>query len=233
VADGPVIQAAADRALGKGVRPGDCFDLLKQFRIGHPDVPVGVLTYANLLFARGKKDFYRRAARAGVDSVLVADIPAAEAVPFAVIARAEGIAPVLIAAPNTPDPTLERIAQLSAGYTYCVARAGITGAGMLSLNHCSLFDRLAAFGAPPPVLGFGLSQPQHLPMAKAEGAAGVICGSALIGHIAARQESADEAAATFVRWMLNGQAASRMPYLQPDFHNPTGRCMASRPQGDG
>ncbi|MDB5721813.1 MAG: trpA, partial [Alphaproteobacteria bacterium] len=79
VADGPTIQAAAERALAKGVTPADCFALLARFRARHPHIPVGILTYANIVIARGKAAFYRSAAEAGVDSVLVADVPAFEA----------------------------------------------------------------------------------------------------------------------------------------------------------
>lgn len=205
VADGPVIQAAATRALRKGVRPGDCIDLLATFRGSHPDVPIGILTYANILSAKGRANFYKRSAAAGVDSVLVADVPAAEAEPYAADAREQGIAPVLIAAPNTPDPTLERIARLCDGYTYCVARNGVTGAGAsLSLSHRDLFRRLESLGAPPPVLGFGISRPPHLKAAYQEGAAGVICGSALIAHIEASREGPVDAAERFVRTMSQG-----------------------------
>ncbi|MGZ8348009.1 MAG: tryptophan synthase subunit alpha, partial [Allosphingosinicella sp.] len=77
IADGPVIQAAAVRALAAGVTPATCFTILSAFRARHPDIPVGVLTYANLVVARGRDAFYRRCAGAGVDSVLVADVPAA------------------------------------------------------------------------------------------------------------------------------------------------------------
>ena len=65
IADGPVIQAAAERALRAGVTPDDCFTLLAAFRARHPDVPVGILTYANLVLGRGRDAFYRRAAEAG------------------------------------------------------------------------------------------------------------------------------------------------------------------------
>jgi tryptophan synthase alpha chain len=88
VADGPVVQAAGVRALANGTTPGDCFALLAAFRARHRDVPVGILTYANLVLARGRDDFYRRAAEAGVDSVLVADVPVLEAAPYAAAARA-------------------------------------------------------------------------------------------------------------------------------------------------
>lgn len=181
VADGSTIQAAADRALRRGVTPAECFDLLAAFRSRHPEVPVGVLTYANIVLARGRETFYRACAEAGIDSVLVADAPAMEAEPFAAAARDHGIAPVLIAAPNTPRPTLTRIAELGGGYTYCVARAGVTGAEKeMELDHSDLFGALAQYGAPPPVLGFGISTPAHVRSALEAGAAGVISGSAIV-----------------------------------------------------
>lgn len=181
VADGPVIQAAARRALAAGVRTGDCFALLADFRARHGQIPVGILTYANIVVARGRDAFYAAAARAGVDSVLVADVPLIEAAPFAASARANGVDPVLIAAANTPAERLERIAALGAGYTYCVARAGITGADEeVRLDHQAMLATLRAAGAPPPVFGFGISKPEHVRAALAAGAAGVICGSAIV-----------------------------------------------------
>ena len=181
IADGPTIQAAADRALAAGATPAACFEILRAFRTRHPDVPVGVLTYANLVLARGRDAFYRACAEAGVDSVLVADAPVMEAEPFVRSARAHNVAPVLIAAPNTPPETLKRIAELGQGYTYCVARAGVTGVETeMQLNHSELLRVLGEYGAPPPVLGFGISRPEHVEAALAAGAKGVISGSAIV-----------------------------------------------------
>jgi tryptophan synthase alpha chain len=180
VADGPVIQAAAVRALAQGVTPADCFALLKAFRARHGEVPVGILTYANLVLARGRDAFYRAAADAGVDSVLVADVPLMEAGPFVASAGAAGVDPVLIAAPNTPHETLAGIARNGRGYTYCVARAGVTGADAEVRFDADMLARLAALGAPPPVLGFGISRPEHVRSAREAGAAGVISGSAIV-----------------------------------------------------
>lgn len=186
IADGPVIQAAATRALGAGTRPADCFALLKDFRTRHREVPVGILTYANLVVARGRDDFYAGAADAGVDSVLVADVPLFEAAPFASSARAHGIEPVLIAAANTPPERLREIAALGAGYTYCVARAGVTGADeAVRFDHGDMLETLRRAGAPPPVFGFGIAQPAHVRAALDAGAAGVISGSAIVARIAA------------------------------------------------
>jgi tryptophan synthase alpha chain len=178
VADGPVIQAAAQRALAAGVRVGDCFDLIADFRARHPEVPVGILTYANLVMARA--GFMRDAAEAGVDSLLIADVPALEAEPFARAMEQSGIEPVLIAAANTPEATVGRIARLSKAYTYCVSRSGITGTHAAGEFDAGLVKRLAAAGAPPPVFGFGISRPEHVRAALGAGAKGVICGSAIV-----------------------------------------------------
>ena len=183
VADGPVIQAAAQRALAAGVRTGDCLDLIAHFRQRHPEIPVGILTYANIVVAR--PDFMKDAAAAGADSLLIADVPAIEAEPLVTQMTQAAIEPVLIAASNTPQPTLERIADLSQAYTYCVARAGVTGTHSGGNYDADLIARLAACGAPPPVFGFGISSADHVRAALATGARGVICGSAIV-DLAAR-----------------------------------------------
>jgi tryptophan synthase alpha chain len=104
-------------------------------------------------------------------------VPAREAEPFASAARAHGVAPVLIAATNTPPETLKRVAELGGGYTYCVARAGVTGVETeMKLGHDHLFAKLAEYGAPPPVLGFGISRP-GMSGSPRRGRGGVISGS--------------------------------------------------------
>ena len=181
VADGPVIQEAAVRALKAGTRVDDCFRMLGEFRQRHSEIPVGILTYANLLTARGRDRFCADAAKAGVDSILIADVPSLEAEPFADSARKSGLDLIMIVAPNTRGQTLTKIARLSSGYTYCVARAGVTGVrDDLALEHDRLLSQLQALKAPPAVLGFGISTPEHVRQALASGAAGVISGSAIV-----------------------------------------------------
>jgi tryptophan synthase alpha chain len=181
VADGPVIARAGKQALDAGVTPGDCLDMIAQIRARHPVVPVGILTYANIVVARGRAAFARELASAGADSLLVADVPSIEAEPWAEDMIAAGIDPVLIAAPNTPDSALQRIASLCRGYTYCVARSGVTGSGEAPrLAHSDLFAALERHSAPPPVLGFGISTADHVAEAARAGASGVIVGSALV-----------------------------------------------------
>lgn len=189
IADGPVIQESARRALEAGTRVGDCLGILRDFRQRHPDVPLGILTYANLVVARGRDRFCSDLARAGVDSLLIADVPTLEAEPYRRSAKAAAIDLVMIAATNTPQPALERIATLSSGYTYCVARRGVTGTrDELVLDHGDLFTSLNRLGAPPPVLGFGISRPEHVAQALSAGAAGVICGSAITRIVASDRQ---------------------------------------------
>ena len=178
VADGPVIEAAAERALEAGVRVGDCFDLIRGFREKHPEIPVGILTYANLVV--GRPGFMHDAAEAGADSLLIADVPALEAEPFVREMGQSGIEPVLIAAANTPDATLRSISELSSAYTYCVSRSGITGTHAGGDFDRGLIGKLFACSAPPPVFGFGISTPEHARAAIRAGAAGIICGSAIV-----------------------------------------------------
>lgn len=204
VADGPVIQEAAVRALGAGTRVDDCFRLLTDFRARHVDIPVGILTYANLLAARGRERFCVDAANAGVDSLLVADVPSLEAGPFSEAARAAGLDLIMIAAPNTPGQTLTKIARLSSGYTYCVARMGVTGVrDELELEHDRLLSQLNSLDAPPAVLGFGISTPDQVRAALRSGAAGVISGSAIVKRV----KDGPDAVRTFVAEM---KAATRL-----------------------
>ena len=181
VADGPVIQAAGQRALAAGVRIGDCLDLIAALRKRHTEVPIGILTYANIVMARS--GFIRDAAEAGADSLLIADVPAIEAKPFVDEMTQAGIEPVLIAAANTPDIALDRIASLSKAYTYCVSRAGITGTHAGGQFDSVLIDRVNNAGAPAPVFGFGISSPDHVRSALTAGAKGVICGSAIVEKV--------------------------------------------------
>ena len=184
VADGPVIQAAATRALRAGVRVSDCFQLIDRFRRSNPDVPLGILTYANLVISRGRDTFFHAARSAGADSLLIADLPAIEARPWTDEIRAAGLEPVLIAAGNTPAGTLQRIARLGGGYTYCVTRAGITGTHAQPGFSRELVKQLSDAGAPPPVFGFGISTPEQVRAALGAGAAGVISGSAIVSAAA-------------------------------------------------
>ncbi len=181
VADGPALVAAANRARAAGVRPDDCFAIIAELRARHPALPIGVLVYVNLLLARGLDEFYARAARAGLDSVLVPDLPLEESARFRAAAGAFGVAQVFIAPPDADDRILAEVARATRGYTYVLGRRGVTGGGGADFAPVTrIVATLNAAGAPPSVVGFGIDGPAAARAAVATGAAGVIVGSALV-----------------------------------------------------
>ncbi|TYK65515.1 tryptophan synthase subunit alpha [Colwellia echini] len=186
-ADGLTIQHAALRALGEGMTPDTCIDILKQVREYAPQIPIGLLLYGNLVFARGIDKFYKDMSEAGVDSVLIADVPIRESEPFKAAALKYGVAPIFIAPPNASDDTLRAVSSLSRGYTYVLSRAGVTGVdtpetpkNTVTSTANQLIETLNKYNAAPPVIGFGISTPQQVKEALNAGALGAISGSAVV-----------------------------------------------------
>ena len=195
-ADGVTIQMAALRALNSGMNTDSCINILSQVREYAPNIPIGLLLYGNLVFARGINKFYADMAKAGVDSVLIADLPIRESLPFRNAATKHNIAPIFIAPPNANEKTLKDVSSYSQGYTYVLSRAGVTGVDN-SINDDNsvnvtgensqqnspaqtLINTLNAYHAAPPVIGFGISTPQQVKEALAAGASGAISGSAVV-----------------------------------------------------
>lgn len=193
VADGPAIQAADSRALEAGVRVEGCWPIVAAARQEFPELPIGLLVYANLVLHAGAERFYARAARAGVDSVLVADAPLLESEPLERAAAEHDIAPVLIASPNVPEDRLRAITRRSRGYVYVTSRPGVTGVEQTELREdaAGVLRRLRGIeGAPPALLGFGIGRPEHVRRAIELGASGAISGSAIATRI--ERHAADE-----------------------------------------
>jgi tryptophan synthase alpha chain len=184
VADGPVIQRAAARALAGGATLRGSLAQVQAVRRRHADVPTGLLVYANLVVQDRPARFYRAAADAGVDSVLVADVPAVEAGPFAAAAREAEVDPVLLLPADATAGTVRRVARLGRGYTYLLARAGVTGAETrVRPPSAALLALLDEEGGAPPLVGFGISTPAQVRPLIGAGAAGVITGSAVVALI--------------------------------------------------
>ncbi len=182
-ADGPVIQASAVRALASGATTAGCFEVLARIRAKHPDIPVGLLVYINLVTAPGVEVFFKKAAEAGADAVLIADLPIAmrEAeLEWDRAAQAAGLHLIAIAPPELDDARAEVIAQRSTGYVYLLGRAGITGTDKKGHLSQSVVKKLRDRKAAPLLLGFGISTPDDVVAAVAGGADGVIAGSAVV-----------------------------------------------------
>ncbi len=180
VADGPVIQRADLRALSGGMNTDRLFDLVRSFRSGH-FVPVVLLTYANPVLRRGLERFYREAADAGIDGVVIADVPLEEAAPFSAAARASGIAPVVMVSPMTPPERISRIVSAGGGFIYLVAALGVTGVRQgtdpAAISHLAAVKARTTLPVAP---GFGISSPGQVREWERAGADAVIVGSAIV-----------------------------------------------------
>ncbi|MEI6897922.1 MAG: tryptophan synthase subunit alpha [Psychromonas sp.] len=181
VADGVVIQDASTRALASGATPDGCLAIIKEVRKLHPTVPIGLLLYVNIVYRNGIESFYERCLAAGVDSILIADVPLEESAPYRAAAKKFGLQQIFIAPPNGDQDTLQKVAEYGQGYTYLLSRAGVTGsdakAGM-PVEH--MLATLNKHNAPPSLLGFGISEPAQVTQAIKAGAAGAISGSAVV-----------------------------------------------------
>lgn len=181
VADGAVIQRASARAIAAGATPERCFELIAGIRRESASLPVGLLVYANTVVSQGLEAFYRAVGDAGADSVLIADVPVIEAAPFVSAARRAAIDPVFVVPPSARASLVARVAACGGGFTYLQGRPGVTGAVRpMHAPDPALIAALAAEGAPPPLVGFGVSDATHLSAALRAGARGVIAGSAIV-----------------------------------------------------
>lgn len=191
-ADGPVIQAADARALASGMRVDDCFDLLRDVRVEH-DHPIGLLVYYNLVLQRGVERFYRECAEAGVNSVLVADVPLEHSGEIIPAAKAAGIEPVCIVSELSSDERIAQVAEVAEGYLYLVSYVGTTGRteGVLAEKTRVLIERVRRATDLPLFVGFGISTPEDARAVREAGANGVIVGSRIVREVPDAKKIAD------------------------------------------
>lgn len=210
LADGPTIQNANLRAFSAYINTQRCFDMLGIIRKKHPDIPIGLLMYANLVFSPGINEFYARCAGVGVDSVLVADVPIEESAPFRQAALQQGIAPVFICPPDADAELLRQIATQGQGYTYLLSRIGVTGAenrDTMPLRH--LLKKLAEYQAAPALQGFGIAEPAQVTAALELGSAGAISGSAVVKIIEDHLSDPVQMLEELARFIRGMKAATR------------------------
>jgi len=183
IADGPVNQRAGMRAIKAGLTHRNFFRLMRRLRQS-TEIPFGLLCYANAVLHLGFDAFCRNAADAGIDSILVADMPPEESAPLYRALSRHQIACVHIISELTPDARIRAICRHVTGFVYIVSRLGPTGAAAtLSGSVRSTIGRVRAHTDRPLCVGFGLSRPEHIAQVKHAGAHGAIVGSALVKTI--------------------------------------------------
>ncbi len=183
IADGPTIQKAADRALKHGVSLGDVLALVTTLR-KKTKVPLILMTYCNPVFSYGPARFFKEAHQAGVNGLIVPDLPPEEAHDFLSLARQELIDQIFLVAPTTPDERLEKILKADSGFVYYVPLTGVTGSKLSGKGDiCRKIETLKSLTDRPVAVGFGISSPEDA-KELAQAADGIIVGSALVRIIA-------------------------------------------------
>ncbi len=181
LADGPTIQAAVNRSLEAGTNTAKCLEIITQIRAAFPNKPIGLLVYLNLVLQYGINQFFTDCKKAGVDSVLIPELPVEEINLVKEAAAKNQIELVFLLSTNTPNNRREKIYQHSGGFIYTVSKPSITGAKTdLSNETLKLVGELKTQTDLPICVGFGISTPQHVQALKSAGADGAIIGSELI-----------------------------------------------------
>lgn len=184
VSDGPIIQKSMERALNIGINFSYCLTLLNNIRKKYPNIPIGLLIYANLIFKFGINKFYLHCSKIGVDSVLIPDVPIEEILPFLNAATYYKIAQIFICPPNANEKLIQKITNQGNGYIYLVSRPGVTGYNAEEINTTILLNLIKHIQQQKKILpilqGFGIHTPIQAKTSLSLGTDGIISGSAII-----------------------------------------------------
>ena len=202
VADGPVIQRASERALKHGTSLAQVLTLAAEIREQAQSTGLIVFSYLNPLLRMGMEKFCKVARAAGVDGVLVTDLPVEEAGAYLQSAEEHDLSPVFLAAPTSPDERLKRITEASRGFVYAVSRTGVTGQRQqLAEDARKLVKRLRKLTTLPIALGFGIATAQQFAEV-GEFADAVVVGSAIVETIERNRGREAAAVGEFVKQLL-------------------------------
>ena len=202
LADGPTIQRSSEIALRNGMTVRKTLESVRQIRAAGTDAPLILMGYCNPLYAYGIDAFLKAAAQAGVDGLIIADMPPDEANEFLAGCKTAGVSLTFLVAPNAPDDRVRKVDAASTHFSYCVTVTGVTGARSdVEGRTVDFLQRMRRLATKPFVVGFGVKKPEHV-AALGPHADGVVVGSAIIDAIeavggvhAADDETASAAAA--------------------------------------
>jgi len=180
MADGPIIQRAAEHAIAQGVGLKDVLKMVAEFRESDQDTPIVLMGYANPIERMGQEAFAKQAAAAGVDGVLVVDYPPEEAAPFVELLDRYDMAPIFLLAPTSTNERVAAVGRLAKGYVYYVSLRGVTGAGHLDTDDVAIqLAKIRQHVTIPVGVGFGIGDADTASRV-AEVADAVVIGSKLI-----------------------------------------------------
>jgi tryptophan synthase alpha chain len=183
IADGPTIQKADIRARNSGMNVQKALEFIRKVK-DYKDIPIGLLMYYNLVYQYGTEKFFRDFYRAGVNSVLVADLSIDDADEIIPSASSAGLDTVFMVTPNTDTARMKLIASKTTGFIYTVSVFGVTGSReKLSDMVEGLVRKLKQITTVPVCVGFGISKPEHAAAVASAGADGVIIGSKIVSLV--------------------------------------------------
>ncbi|MBM7000329.1 tryptophan synthase subunit alpha [bacterium] len=198
-AEGPVIQEASLRAIAAGTTPAKVIQMVRRLR-ARTDVPLVFMTYANVVYSRGTAAFVREAAAAGVDGLILADVPYEEKAEFEGPCREAGVALISMVAPTSRE-RVARIASEADGFLYVISSLGVTGVrSEITTNVGEIVSHARSASDVPCAVGFGVSTPEQAERI-ARDADGVIVGSAIVRIVAEHGARCVEPVAAYVRSM--------------------------------
>ena len=207
MADGPTIQLACERALEHGTSLTDVLAMVAEFRQKDADTAVVLMGYLNPVEAMGYDTFVNRATEAGVDGVLLVDLPPEEASEVEHIFKAKDLDMVYLIAPTTTDARIEKIGQSGSGYVYYVSLKGVTGSKALDVDDVARnLERIRKHVSVPVGVGFGITNGETAAQV-AKVADGVIVGSAIVNRIAANADNPAQAQVEVTELMREMRAA--------------------------
>jgi tryptophan synthase alpha chain len=188
LADGLVNQLAAQRGLESGTTPPKVLETIAAIR-KQSQIPIVLYIYFNLVHRIGVEQFIQKAARAGVDGLLVLDLPPEESGNYETLMRKAGLCHIYLVAPTTSEQRVEFIVKRGAGFIYCISREGVTGMQeKVAVNLAQQVARIRAHTKLPIAVGFGVSNPEQARLV-AQSADAVVVGSAVVNQIAKHGKS--------------------------------------------
>jgi len=203
MADGPSIQAASLRALKAGTKLRHVLEMAAEFRAAHPNVPLILMGYYNPIYIYGVDRFLDEAVSAGVDGLIMVDLPPEEDEELCLPARQAGLDFIRLITPTTDDARMPVVLANSSGFVYYVSITGITGTRSASADSIAdAMARIRSFSALPAVVGFGIKTPEQVREA-AMHADGVVVGSAVVDQLAASLDQDGRASALTVSATLD------------------------------
>ena len=190
IADGPTNQRSMIRARQAGATFDQCLQMLQEIRRYHADIPIGLLLYYNLIHRRGMDRAHQELANAGVDGIVSADLPLDESAAHEASLQKHGIGAVQMIAPNTPDKRAIALFDRSSAFTYVLSGFGTTGVKtQLVSSTLERVKHVRTLSDKPMIVGFGISQPEHVHAVWQAGADGAIVGSCFTKIIETHQDN--------------------------------------------